>query len=105
MEADRRTEADFSDTILRNFLERRISEASRPLSRQSPQGKVCDDAFVEATLRADVDARCAGLAPYKKVKRVLVYRQEFAKTTTGKIKRQSLVGEMSATAARAAGVA
>ena len=69
------------------------------------QGKVCDDAFVEATLRADVDARCAGLAPYKKVKRVLVYRQEFAKTTTGKIKRQSLVGEMSATAARAAGVA
>ena len=26
------------------------------------QGKTCDDAFVEATLKADVEARCEALA-------------------------------------------
>ena len=66
------------------------------------QGKPCDDAFVEATLRADVDARCEGLAPYKKVKRVIVRRQEFPKTTTGKIKRQNLSADAAAPAVRAA---
>jgi long-chain acyl-CoA synthetase len=69
------------------------------------QGKACDDAFVEATLRADVDARCEHLAPYKKVKRVIVRRQEFPKTTTGKIKRQNLSADAAAQPARAAGVA
>ena len=69
------------------------------------QGKTCDDAFVEATLRADVDARCEHLAPYKKVKRVIVRRQEFPKTTTGKIKRQNLSADATAQPVRAAGVA
>ncbi|MGH7741827.1 MAG: AMP-dependent synthetase/ligase [Candidatus Eiseniibacteriota bacterium] len=49
-----------------------------------------DDAFVEATLRAEIDARGQQLAPYKRVKRVIVRRQEFPKTTTGKIRRQNL---------------
>jgi long-chain acyl-CoA synthetase len=69
------------------------------------QGRVCDDAFVEAMLRADVDARCEGLAPYKKVKRVIVRRLEFPKTTTGKIKRQDLSADAGAQPARAVGVA
>ncbi len=69
------------------------------------QGRACDDAFVEATLRADVDARCSHLAPYKRVKRVIVRRQEFPKTTTGKIKRQDLSADAVAQPARAAGVA
>ena len=34
-------------------------------------------------LRAEVDARCEALAPYKRVKRVIVRKQEFPKTTTG----------------------
>lgn len=67
------------------------------------QGRTCDDAFVEATLRADVTARCAPLASYKHVRRVIVRRTEFPKTTTGKIKRQGLSAE--AAASQAAGVA
>src|SRR5262245_4550009 len=51
------------------------------------QGKVCDDAFVEAVLKAEVEARCEALAPYKRVKRVIVRTTEFPKTTTGKIRR------------------
>lgn len=69
------------------------------------QGRTCDDAFVEATLRADVQARCAPLAAYKHVKRVMVRRGEFPKTTTGKIKRQGLSSDASAPALASAGVA
>jgi long-chain acyl-CoA synthetase len=68
-------------------------------------GKPCDDAFVEATLKADVQARCAPLAAYKQVKRVVVRRGEFPKTTTGKIKRQNLAGDSVVQAVTAAGVA
>jgi len=53
-------------------------------------GKSFDDAFVERVLREDVEARCASLAAYKRVKRVIVHREEFAKTTTGKIRRHDL---------------
>jgi len=69
------------------------------------QGRTCDDAFIEATLRADVQACCAPLAAYKHVKRVIVRRGEFPKTTTGKIKRQGLSADASAPAAASAGVA
>lgn len=69
------------------------------------QNKTCDDAFVEETLRAHVDARCEALAPYKRVKRVIVRRHEFPKTTTGKIKRQNLSADANAAPVRAAGVA
>jgi long-chain acyl-CoA synthetase len=66
----------------------------------------CDDAFVETTLRADVQSRCAALATYKQVKRVIVRRGEFPKTTTGKIKRQGLsAGEAAGQPVSAAGVA
>src|SRR5580765_5785770 len=53
----------------------------------------CDDAFVERVLRAEVEALCEALAPYKRVKRVFVRRSEFAKTTTGKIRRGPAVVE------------
>jgi long-chain acyl-CoA synthetase len=56
-------------------------------------GRACDDAFVESVLRHEVDARCGGLAPYKRVKRLVIRRQEFPKTTTGKIRRQSIGSE------------
>jgi long-chain acyl-CoA synthetase len=55
-----------------------------------------DDRFVEATLRAEVGARGQQLAPYKRVKRVIVRKHEFPKTTTGKIRRQSLAPDSSA---------
>jgi long-chain acyl-CoA synthetase len=54
------------------------------------RGCACDESFVESVLRHDVETRCGELAPYKRVKRVIVRRQEFPKTTTGKIKRQEL---------------
>jgi len=52
------------------------------------QGVAFDDAFVERTVRHEVEARCQALAPFKRVKRVIVRRDEFPKTTTGKIRRQ-----------------
>jgi len=59
-------------------------------------GRTCDDAFIEETLRRDVESRCEALAPYKRVKRVIVRRDEFVKTTTGKIKRQNLPADAAA---------
>jgi long-chain acyl-CoA synthetase len=53
----------------------------------------CDDAFVERVLKAEVETLCEALAPYKRVKRVFVRRLEFAKTTTGKIRRGPAVVE------------
>ena len=61
------------------------------LARSS--GAACDDAFIEATLRREVEARCQMLAPFKRVKRVIVRRQEFPKTTTGKIRRVDLAAD------------
>lgn len=61
------------------------------LARSSGCG--CDDGFIEATLRREVEARCQLLAPYKRVKRVIVRRQEFPKTTTGKIRRTGFIAE------------
>ena len=52
-----------------------------------------DDAFIESTLRREVEALGQRLAPYKRVKRVIVRRQEFPKTTTGKIRRQDVASE------------
>lgn len=57
------------------------------------QGRAFDDAFAEEVLRCEVETRCHLLAPYKRVKRVIVRRQEFPKTTTGKIRRQGLAAE------------
>jgi len=65
--------------------------------------KTYDDAFVEATLRAEIEARGQALAPYKRVKRVIVRKQEFPKTTTGKIRRQNLATDSAA--ARSSAVA
>ncbi len=50
----------------------------------------CDEAFVGRVIRREVEARCEALAPYKRVKRVIVRQQEFPKTSTGKIRRQGL---------------
>jgi long-chain acyl-CoA synthetase len=49
-----------------------------------------DDAFIERTIKREIDQRCEQLAPFKRVKRVFVRRQEFPKTTTGKIRRRDL---------------
>jgi long-chain acyl-CoA synthetase len=55
------------------------------------QGLAFDEVFVEKALRREVEVRCHMLAPYKRVKRVVVRRQEFPKTTTGKIRRQDFM--------------
>lgn len=44
-------------------------------------------AEVEKLLRAEVSHCCEQLAAYKRIKRIIVRREEFPKTTTGKIKR------------------
>jgi hypothetical protein len=49
-----------------------------------------DDAFVERAIKREIDQRCQQLAPFKRVKRVFVRREEFPKTTTGKIRRRDL---------------
>lgn len=54
------------------------------------QGLSFDDEFIERTLRREVEVRGQALAPYKRVKRVIVRRDEFSKTTTGKIHRHGL---------------
>jgi long-chain acyl-CoA synthetase len=59
-------------------------------------GRLCDAAFIEATVRHEIETLCAPLAPYKRVKRVVLRAQEFPKTTTGKIKRQQLAAEPAA---------
>ncbi len=51
------------------------------------QSAACDDAFVEGVLKREVEERGEALAPYKRVKRVIVRKGEFPKTTTGKIRR------------------
>ena len=51
------------------------------------QGKPCDEGFVAHVLRAEVEARGEALAPYKRVKKVILRGNEFPKTTTGKIRR------------------
>lgn len=66
-------------------------------------GRTCDAAFIEESVRADIEARCATLAPYKRVKRVIMRETEFEKTTTGKIKRVALAP--SSAASRASDVA
>jgi long-chain acyl-CoA synthetase len=52
------------------------------------KGVACDDAFVENVLKHEVELHGEVLAPYKRVRRVVVRRSEFVKTTTGKIRRQ-----------------
>jgi len=42
---------------------------------------------IEAIIREEVNKRCAGLATYKRVKKFTLREEEFAKTTTRKIKR------------------
>jgi len=54
------------------------------------RGVACDEAFVAATLEREIAARCASLAGFKRVRRVIVRAGEFPKTTTGKIRRQAL---------------
>lgn len=64
-------------------------------------GRTLDDAFVEEIIRKDVEARCAPLAAYKRVKKVIVRKGEFPKTTTGKIRRQGFLAELPASRAGA----
>jgi long-chain acyl-CoA synthetase len=62
-----------------------------------------NDEYIETRLRTEIEARGQELAPYKRVKRVVVRKQEFAKTTTGKIRRLGL--SAGAAGARASAVA
>jgi len=51
------------------------------------QGRPCDEAFIGQVLRAEVEARGEALAPFKRVKKVIVRESELPKTTTGKVRR------------------
>jgi len=74
-------------------------------ARAASEGRKADDAYVEALLRHEVEARCATLAPYKRVKRVFIRWQEFPKTTTGKIRRQSFTADAESESRRVGAVA
>ena len=66
------------------------------------QDAAFDDAFVERTIKREIETRCQALSPFKRVKRVFVRREEFPKTTTGKIRRRDLSAETEARAGRPA---
>ena len=66
------------------------------------QDVLFDDAFVERAIKREIELRCQQLAPFKRVKRVIVRREEFPKTTTGKIRRRDLAAETQARAGRSA---
>jgi long-chain acyl-CoA synthetase len=51
-------------------------------------GRAFDEALVEEVIRREIETRGEQLAPYKRVKRVIVRAEPFPKTTTGKIRRQ-----------------
>ena len=57
------------------------------------QGRSLDDAYVETTIRREVDALSQALAPYKRARRVIVRREPFPRTATGKIVRQAAIDE------------
>jgi long-chain acyl-CoA synthetase len=57
------------------------------------QGRAMDEAFVESTIRREVDTLSQALAPYKRVRRVIVRREPFPRTATGKIQRQAIIDE------------
>jgi long-chain acyl-CoA synthetase len=57
------------------------------------RGRRADATFVAEILEREIAARCADLAPFKRVRRVIVRTSEFPKTTTGKIRRQDLAAE------------
>ncbi|MBI1798542.1 MAG: AMP-binding protein, partial [Candidatus Eisenbacteria bacterium] len=60
-----------------------------------------DDTWIEDVLRREIESRCQALAPYKRVKRVIVRRSEFPKTATGKIRRLNFSAEPTAARGRA----
>ena len=57
------------------------------------QGRSIDEAFVESTIRREVDTLSQALAPYKRPRRVIVRREPFPRTATGKIVRQAAIDE------------
>jgi long-chain acyl-CoA synthetase len=57
------------------------------------QGGSVDDAFVESAIRREVDTLSQALAPYKRPRRVIVRREPFPRTATGKIVRQAAIDE------------
>jgi len=65
------------------------------------EGVPFDDAFIERTLKREVEARGQALAPYKRVRRVIVRREEFSKTTTGKIHRHGVGDDDASRSSRA----
>jgi long-chain acyl-CoA synthetase len=56
-------------------------------------GRSVDDAFVETTIRREVETLSQALAPYKRARRVIVRREAFPRTATGKIVRQAAIDE------------
>jgi long-chain acyl-CoA synthetase len=58
-----------------------------------------DDAVVEEIIRKQVKERCQSLAPFKRVSKLTIRKEEFEKTTTKKIKRYLYVATPKAVSA------
>jgi long-chain acyl-CoA synthetase len=56
-------------------------------------GRLVDEAFVRETLENEVEVLGRDLAPFKRVKKLIVRRDDLPKTSTGKIRRDSLDAE------------
>ena len=73
-----------------------VTEEIRAVIRPDPealeeyaarQGKTLSAGEVEALVRSEVGRACDRLAPYKRVKKIVIREEDFPKTTTRKIKR------------------
>ena len=73
-----------------------VPDLARLQALARTQGRALDDAFIEQVVQAEVRMQVEALAPYKRVKRVIVRPVEFPKTTTGKIRREGNPGESEA---------
>jgi len=60
--------------------------------RYGSRGEVLTQEKIEQIMRSEVNKCCARLAPYKRVKKFILREEEFAKTTTRKIKRYLYTG-------------
>ena len=63
-------------------------EAIEPVARAS--GRRADAAFVRETLEREVERLGKDLAPFKRVRKLIIRTEELPKTTTGKVRRDTL---------------
>ena len=67
-----------------------VPELAAIAERAREQGRPSDDALARELIEREVEALGRDLAPFKRVRKVIVRRGELPKTSTGKIRRDAL---------------